>query len=83
VHNAEVPGEAGFIADAIVCPRKIEMTPGAQSRDDTRAGGGHGERGTASKPNAGEGPSCILAVRLSSAFDCLAGSGLSYYVAGW
>jgi hypothetical protein len=27
------------------CRGKIEMTPGAQSRDDTPAGGGHGERG--------------------------------------
>jgi len=26
------------------CRRKIEMTPGAQSRDDTRLGGGHDER---------------------------------------
>jgi hypothetical protein len=31
----------------------------------------------------GKDLNCILAVRLSSAFDCLAGSGLSYYVADW
>ena len=43
------------------------MTLGAQSRDDTRVGGGPGERGAASKPNAGEGSSYILAVRWSSA----------------
>ena len=36
------------------CRRKIEMTPGAQSRDDIAAGGGYSEPGTASKPNAGE-----------------------------
>ena len=51
------------------CWRKIEMSPGAQSRDDTAVGGGHDERDL----------ECILAVRLSSAFDCFAGSGLSYY----
>jgi hypothetical protein len=38
------------------CRRKIEMTPGAQSRDDTRVGGGHDERDL----------DCIPAVRLSS-----------------
>jgi len=37
-----------------ICRRKIEMTPGAQSRDDIAAGGGYSEPGTASKPNAGE-----------------------------
>ena len=28
----------------MTCRRKIEMTPGAQSRDDTPGGGGHDER---------------------------------------
>src|SRR6202022_4941577 len=50
------------------CRRKIEMSPGAQSRDDTPVGDGAEER-------AG----LHLAVRLSSAFDCRAGSGLRYY----
>jgi hypothetical protein len=31
-----------------VCRRKIEMSPGAQSRDDTPAGGGHDQRDTGS-----------------------------------
>jgi len=30
------------------CRRKIEMSPGAQSRDDTPAGGGHDQRDTGS-----------------------------------
>src|SRR5580700_710618 len=38
------------------CRRKIEMTPGAQSGDDTRVGGGHDERDL----------DCLPAVRLSS-----------------
>ena len=42
--------------ESIKCRRKIEMTPGAQSRDDTRVGGGHGERDTSPQPNAGQGP---------------------------
>src|SRR5947209_4576572 len=50
------------------CRRKIEMTPGAQSRDDTPVGGGYGERGR-HNPTRGDGVSC-------SAFDCLAGLGL-------
>jgi hypothetical protein len=49
-----------------VCRRKIEMSSGAQSRSDTPVGD---EREL----------DCIPAVKLSSAFDCLAGSGLSYY----
>jgi hypothetical protein len=40
----------------VKCRRKIEMSPGAQSRDDTRVGGGHDERDL----------DCIPAVRLSS-----------------
>jgi hypothetical protein len=36
------------------CRRKIEMTPGAQSRDDTPVGGGHDERGL----------NCIAAVKV-------------------
>jgi hypothetical protein len=54
---------------SVRCRRKIEMSSGAQSRDDTPEGDGDEERGL----------DCIPAVRLSSAFDCLAGSGLSYY----
>jgi len=37
------------------CRRKIEMTPGAQSRDDTPVGGRDDQRDTASEPNAGWG----------------------------
>lgn len=37
---------------------------------------GHEERGTASQPNAGQGPSWILSVGLSSAFDCLGRIGI-------
>ena len=50
------------------CRRKIETTPGAQSRDDPRVGGAHDERDL----------DCIPAAKLSSAFDCHAGSGLRY-----
>jgi hypothetical protein len=79
-----------------MCRRKIEMSPVAQSRDDTPVGGGDDERdGITTKRWArasdirnyvcwltqasNQGVDCILAVRSSSAFDCLAGSGLSYY----
>jgi len=41
------------------CRRKIEMSPGAQSRDDTPVGDGHDERNL----------DCIRAVKLSSAFE--------------
>jgi hypothetical protein len=58
-----------------ICRRKIEMTPAAQSRDDTRVGGGYGERGRRN-PTPGDGVSCILA-EVERAFDCLAGLGLS------
>jgi hypothetical protein len=37
------------------CQRKIEMSPGAQSRDDTLVGGGYAQRDTASQPDAGSG----------------------------
>jgi hypothetical protein len=37
------------------CRRKIEMSPGVQSRDDTPVGGGHDQRDIASEPNAGSG----------------------------
>jgi hypothetical protein len=33
------------------CRRKIEMSPGAQSRDDTPVGGGRDQRDTALQPN--------------------------------
>jgi hypothetical protein len=37
------------------CRRKIEMSPGAQSRDDTPIGGGHDQRDTGSQPDAESG----------------------------
>jgi hypothetical protein len=52
------------------CRRKMEMSPGVQSRDDTRVPDGHEQRDS----------DCISAGELSSAFDCRAGSGLNYYV---
>ena len=52
------------------CRRKIEMSLGVQSRDDTRVPDGHEERDLG----------CIFSGELSSAFDCRAGSGLSYDV---
>jgi len=38
-----------------VCRRKIQMSPGVQSRDDTPVGGRDDQRDTASEPNAGWG----------------------------
>jgi hypothetical protein len=69
--RAGSPGEIELypgVHHGFACRRKIEMSPGAQSRDDTPVGDGAEER-------AG----LHLAVRLSSAFDCRAGSGLRYY----
>src|SRR5712671_93469 len=57
------------------CRRKIEMSPGVQSRDDTRLAADM----TGATGHHSQTPDGILAVRLSDAFDCLAGSGLSYY----
>src|SRR5216683_1357626 len=59
----------------IKCRRKIEMSPGVQSRDDTRLAADM----TGATGHHSQTPDGILAVRLSDAFDCLAGSGLSYY----
>jgi len=59
----------------IQCRRKIEMSPGVQSRDDTRLAADM----TGATGHHSQTPDGILAVRLSDAFDCLAGSGLSYY----
>jgi catechol 2,3-dioxygenase-like lactoylglutathione lyase family enzyme len=42
------------------CRRKIEMTLGAQSRDDTPGGGGPGERGTASSQTRARGRAASL-----------------------
>jgi peptide/nickel transport system substrate-binding protein len=53
--------------ESIKCRRKIEMSPGAQSRDDTPVGDG----------TWGARPGGIPAGKLSSAFDCPAGSRLS------
>jgi hypothetical protein len=60
----------GSAAEDTGCRRKIEMSLGVQSRDDARVPDGHEERDL----------DCISAGELSSAFDCRAGSGLSYYV---
>jgi len=42
-------------AHSLDCRRKIEMSLGAQSRDDTPVGGRDDQRDTASEPNAGWG----------------------------
>ncbi len=57
------------------CRRKIEMSPGVQSRNDTRLAADM----TSAAGHHSQKLDGILAVRLSDAFDCLAGSGLSYY----
>ena len=44
------------------CRRKVEMTPGAQSRNDTPIGGGQDQRDTGSQPNAGIGIKLLLLV---------------------
>jgi hypothetical protein len=38
----------------VSCRRKIEMSPGAQSRDDTAVGGGHDERDDGQTRGGGE-----------------------------
>jgi hypothetical protein len=39
-----------YVAERLRCRRKIDMTPAAQSRDDTPVGGGRDQRDTASHP---------------------------------
>jgi hypothetical protein len=59
-----------------LCRRKIEMSPVAQSRDDTPIGGGQDELGHHNQARD-KGANWIRAVRLRSAIDCLVGSGLN------
>jgi len=48
----DVVGLAG--RGGLACRRKIEMSPGAQSRDDTAVGGGHDERDHSQTRGEGE-----------------------------
>jgi hypothetical protein len=65
-------GEAGEVSPSVAytpCRRKIEMTAGTQSRDDTPVGNEQAEHDLYYVP----------AKKLSGAFDCWLASGMSYY----